>query len=67
MKSTVKPKDFAKKNISCGKHKYDNSTAFVREYFGNSPELLVNCLKDYRKHNGSHSKEEHYLTELLKD
>ena len=66
VKSDMKPKDFAKENISCGKHKYDNSTVFYREYFGDSPELLVKCIKKYHKHNGSHGKDEHYLMELLR-
>ena len=67
VKSTVKPKDFAKERIKCGKKRYDNSTAFYTEYFGDNPELLVQCIKDYRKYNGSHKKEEHYLSELLKE
>lgn len=67
VKSKMKPKDFAKKNISCGKRKYDNSTTFFREYFGDNPELLVWCIKEYHKHNGSHSKDEHYLMEIIKD
>ncbi len=66
IKSTTKPKDFAKKHIVCGKRKYDNSTSFYTEYFGNNPDLLVKSLKKYHKHNGSHSKDEHYLDELLK-
>lgn len=65
VKSEMKPKDFAKKYIRCGKQKYDNSTEFYREYFGGDPELLVRCIRRYRKHNGSHSKDEHYLEELL--
>lgn len=65
-KAKMKAKDFAKENISFGKYKYDNSTAFYREYFGDSPELLVKCIKKYHKHNGSHNKDEHYLMELLK-
>ena len=66
VKSTTKPKDYAKEHISIGKKKYDNSTAFYTEYFGNNPELLVECIKKYHQHNGSHSKDEHYLDELLK-
>ena len=66
LKSTMKPKTFAKKHISCGKRKYDNSTAFYTEYFGDNPSLLVECIKKYHRHNGSHSKDEHYLDELLK-
>lgn len=66
VKSTMKPKDFAKKYISCGKRKYDNSTSFYSRYFGNNPSLLVDCIKKYHQHNGSHNKDEHYLDELLK-
>ena len=66
VKSTMKPKEFAKKHISCGKRTYDNSTAFYAEYFGNRPELLARCIKIYRQHNGSHGKGEHYLEELIK-
>ncbi|MBP3806181.1 MAG: GNAT family acetyltransferase [Oribacterium sp.] len=65
-KSNTKPKDFAKKHITFGKKKYDNSTSFYTEYFGNNPELLVNCIKKYHSYNGSHDKDEHYLDELLK-
>ena len=67
VKSSMKPKDFARKHISCGRRKYDNSTVFFREYFGNNPDLLVQCIREYHKHNGSHAKDEHYLMELLKD
>ncbi len=67
VKSSVMPKQFAKKNISCGKRKYDNSTSFFDDYFGNRPGLLVEAINAYRKHNGSHAKDEHYLLELLKD
>ena len=66
VKSKTKPKDFAKKYISIGKKKYDNSTSFYTEYFGNNSQLLVSCIKKYHQHNGSHKKDEHYLDELLK-
>ena len=46
--------------------KYDNSTAFYEEYFGPNCEKLVDAIKAYRQHNGSHKKDEHYLAELLK-
>lgn len=61
----MKPRDFAKTFISCGRREYDNSTAFYREYFGSAPDLLVQCIRKYHKHNGSHAKDEHYLDELL--
>ncbi len=66
VKSTIKPKDFAKKYIKCGKRKYDNSTSFFREYFGDNASILISAIKEYHKHNGSHGKDEHYLMELLK-
>ena len=66
VKSTVKPKDFAKSNIFLGRKKYDNSTDFYMKYFGENPDLLVKAIKDYKKYNGSHSKDEHYLAELLR-
>ena len=66
LKSSMKAKIFAKEHISIGKRNYDNSTSFYTEYFGSNPKLLVDCIKKYHKHNGSHSKEEHYLDELLK-
>lgn len=66
VKSNMKLKDFAKANIKCGKKKYDNSTSFYTDYFGGNPELLVRCIKEYKKYNGSHGKDEHYLAELLK-
>lgn len=42
------------------------STAFYEEYFGPDCEKLVDAIKAYRQHNGSHKKDEHYLAELLR-
>lgn len=67
VKSNVKAKDFAKKNISYNHKKYDNSCAFYREYYGDRVELLVKSIIDYYKHNKSHTSNEHYLIELLHD
>lgn len=39
---------------------------FYREYFGNNKELLVKCIREYKKCNKAHNKDEHYLAELLK-
>ena len=66
VKSKTKPKDFAKKYISIGKRKYDNSTVFYTDYFGDNPQLLIDSIKKYHLHNGSHQKDEHYIDELLK-
>ena len=66
VKSRTKAKDFAKNHIKYGRRKYDNSSAFYREYFGNRPDILVHAIKEYRKYNSAHKKDEHYLAELLK-
>lgn len=66
VKSTTKAKDYAKKNIVHNRKKYDNSSSFYREYYGNRIELLINSIKEYAKHNKSHTNDEHYLIELLK-
>ena len=47
VKSKTKPKTFAKANIRCGKRRYDNSTAFYEEYFGQNCEKLVAAIKAY--------------------
>lgn len=65
-KSKKKAKTFAKENIKCGRKAYKNDTAFYHDYYSNNIPLLVNSIKKYRKHNGSHKKDEHYLAELLK-
>lgn len=66
VKPTMKPKIFAKKNIKCGRKKYDNSTVFYEEYFGKNVDLLVQSLKTYKKLKGSHKKDELFLADLLK-
>lgn len=66
VKSSTKPKVFAKQNIYCKGAKYDNSTAFYREYFGNNCDLLVYAIREYKRLKGSHKKDELYLADLLK-
>lgn len=66
VKSALSPKAFAKRHIMFNRQRYDNSTAFYREYFGGRCELLVACIRKYRSLKGSHGKDEHYLAELLK-
>lgn len=66
VKSSAKPKDFAKENIRCGKKKYDNSSEFYTEYFGENPELLVKAIKEYKRIKGKHKIDEGYLADLLK-
>jgi len=66
VKSSMKPKVFAKHNIQHGRKSYDNSTKFYRNYFENNCDVLVNCLKTYKQTKGSHKKDELYLVDLLK-
>lgn len=66
VKSSVKPKTFAKQHIRCGRKKYDNSTAFYRDYFGENPQMLAESIREYHRRNGSHKNDEGYFAELLK-
>ena len=66
VKSKEKAKIFAKKHVRCGRRIYKNDTSFYGEYYGEKPELLVQTIREYRHIKGSHSKEEHYLEELLR-
>lgn len=66
VKSKQRPKIFAKENIKYRRRVYKNDTSFYTDYYGDRPELLVNCIKEYRHLNGAHKKDEHYLAELLK-
>jgi len=66
VKSTISPKKFAKNNIIYNRHRYDNSTLFYREYYGDRIELLVDTIKEYKRIKGKHSKDELYLADLIK-
>lgn len=59
-------KQFAKNNIRCNGERYDNSSRFYRDYFGNDPQLLVQCIRKYRELNGAHDREQLYLADLLR-
>ncbi len=65
VKSKMRPKEFAKAHISYNGKRYDNSSGFYREYFGNNPQKLVNALTEYKRVSGSHKKDELYLTDLI--
>ena len=65
-KSSVSPKDFAKKHIKCGRRQYDNSTHFFTDYYGSDPDKLVEAIKEYKRIKGKHKKDELYLADLLK-
>ena len=66
IKSTVKPKAFAKENIWCNRKRYDNSSRFYRDYYGDDCGKLINAIREYKRIRGSHKKDELYLADLLK-
>lgn len=66
VKSSKSPKVFAKENIIYNRMRYDNSTAFYREYYGQRIELLTETIQRYKHLKGKHQKDELYLADLLK-
>ena len=65
-KSKKKAKDFSKEKVFYNRTRYDNSTAFYREYYGERIDLLVEAIKQYKHLKGKHQKDEKYLADLLK-
>ena len=65
-KSTVFPKQFAKSHIRCGRRKYNNDTAFYREYYGGDCNKLIAAIRRYKEIRKGHKKEELYLADMLK-
>lgn len=66
VKSSVSPKTFSKDHIICNRKRYDNSTAFYRNYYGDDVEALVDAIKRYKQLKGKHGRDEEYLADLLK-
>lgn len=66
VKSKTSPKIFSKENVVYNRVRYDNSTAFYRDYYGERIDLLVNTIKRYKQLKGKHQKDEFYLADLLK-
>lgn len=66
VKAKQKPKDFCKQNVICKRKKYDNSTVFYEDYFGDRIELLVSAITEYHRTHGKHKSDEGYLFDLLK-
>ncbi len=64
-KSKIHPKQFAKENISCNKNKYNCSTRFYEDYYGNNIQKLVDAIREYKQRNHSHDVEQGYLVEIL--
>ena len=46
--------------------RYDNSTDFYRNYYGDRIDLLVDAIKRYKQLKGKHERDEGYLADLLK-
>jgi len=65
VKSRISPKEFAKKNITCGKYKYDNSSMFYKTYFADDCEKLISAIKEYKRTH-KHLKDELYSADILK-
>ena len=66
VKSTVRPKVFAKEHIRYNRKSYDNSSGFYRDYYGDDCWKLINAIREYKRVRGSHKKDELYLADLLK-
>lgn len=66
VKTKQKPKDFCKQNVVFKRKKYDNSTVFYDDYFGDRIELLVSAITEYHRTHGKHKSDEGYLFDLLK-
>lgn len=66
VKSKTSPKTFSKENVVYNRVRYDNSTAFYRDYCGERIDLLVDTIKRYKQLKGKHQKDELYLADLLK-
>ena len=66
VKSSVKPKVFAKEHIWCNQRRYDNSSQFYRDYYGSDCGKLIRVIRDYKRIRGSHRRDELYLADILK-
>lgn len=66
VKSTQSPKEFCKRNITFNRQRYNNSTVFYENYFSGRIDLLVNAIKQYRHLHHTHTREEGYLSNLIR-
>lgn len=65
VKSKEKAKAFAKKNVKCGRRRYDNSSDFYWDYFDDNVDKLVEAIKEYKR-TKKHNAGEGFLADLLK-
>ncbi len=67
VKSTESPKVFAKRFVKCNGVKYDQSSSFLKDYYGGSSvNNLIDNIKKYKNYKKQHDKDELYLADLLK-
>ena len=67
VKSDETPKSFAKRNIKFNGRKYDQSSDFLKCYYGGkNVNNLINNIKQYKNYKKQHNKDELYLADLLK-
>lgn len=68
VKSKMSPKSFAKSNIRMNGRKYDQSSEFIKLYYGGcNVNSLIESIKKYKKYKKQHEKDELYLADLLKE
>ena len=67
VKSSMSPKEFAKKNIKYNGIKYDQSSEFLEMYYSkNNIDNLIKNIKKYKNYKKHHDKDELYLADILK-
>ena len=66
VKSTQKPKDFCKQNVTYNRKRYNNSTDFYENYFSDNIDTLVFAITEYHRTHKKHKSDEGYLYDLLK-
>ncbi|MBQ2803401.1 MAG: GNAT family acetyltransferase [Lachnospiraceae bacterium] len=65
VKSGKRAKQFAKEEISYKGKRYDNSTDFYQQYFGDDCEKLIGAIRKYKHLHHTHKNDERYLADLL--
>ena len=67
VKSLQSPKEFAKKNIKYNGKKYDQSSDFLRIYYGeDNAKKLIQNIKKYKQYKRHKDKNQLYLADILK-
>ena len=67
VKSSESPKSFAKKNVRYNGRKYDQSSEFLKMYYGGSNVTnLISNIKQYKIYKKQHNRDELYLADILK-